>query len=160
MCSSLLTWPSVSASSSWCSSPRLGWRWWCGSAVPARTLDRLPLRGLWAFVDGCISPGEGIAGSLRKKLFIRLERLRSMVPLSGEADSGARWRPALIVAAACREDIEGERGEGGPGCVTMASVPAREMRRVLWCRGEPEVGVRDVWWRVLMSGDIGMIGRW
>jgi len=94
-------------------------------------------------------------------LFMRLERLRSMVPLTGEADSGApRCRPALIVAAACREDKEGERGEGGPGGVTMASVPAREMRRVPLARGEPEVDVREVWWRVLMSGDIGTIGRW
>ena len=91
---------------------------------------------------------------------MRLERLRSMVPLTGEADSGARCRPALIVAAACREDKEGERGEGGPGCVTMASVPARVMRRVPLARGEPEVDVREVWWRVLMSGDIGTIGRW
>ena len=93
-------------------------------------------------------------------MFIRLERLRSMVPLTGEADSGARCKPALIVAAACSEDKEGERGEGGPGGVTMASVPAREMRRAPLASGDPEVDVREVWWRVLMSGDIGMIGRW
>ena len=91
---------------------------------------------------------------------MRLERLRPMLPLTGEADSGARCRPALIVAAACREDKAGERGEGGPVCVTIASVPARDIRRVPWCRGEPEVGVREVWWRVLMSGDIGSISRW
>ena len=90
---------------------------------------------------------------------MRLERLRSMVPLTGEADSGARCKPALIVAAACSEDKEGERGEGGPGGVTMASVPAREMRRAPLASGEPEVNVREVWWRVLMSGDIGMVGR-
>ena len=42
----------------------------------------------------------------------------------------------------------------------MASVLAREMRRVPLARGEPEVDVREVCWRVLMSGDIGMIGRW
>ena len=83
-----------------------------------------------------------------------------MVPLTGEADSGERCKPALIVAAACSEDKEGERGEGGPGGVTMASVPAREMRRVPLAKGEPEVDVREVWWRVLMSGDIGTIGRW
>jgi len=91
---------------------------------------------------------------------MRLERLRSMVPLTGEADSGARCKPALIVAAACSEDKEGERGEGGPGGVTMASVPAKEMRRVPLASGELEADVREVWWRVLMSGDIGMIGRW
>ena len=93
-------------------------------------------------------------------MFMRLERLRSMVPLTGEADSGERCKPALIVAAACSEDKEGERGEGGPGGVTMASVPAKEMRRDPLASGEPEVDVRELWGRVLMSGDIGMIGRW
>jgi hypothetical protein len=91
---------------------------------------------------------------------MRLERLRSMVPLTGEADSGARCSPALIVAAACREDKEGERGEGGPGGVTMASAPAKEMRRDPLARGEPDVDVREAWCRVLMSGVIGMMGRW
>lgn len=98
--------------------------------MPARMLDRLPLRGLWLFV-ACISPGDGMVGSFNAKLFMRLERLRSMLFLTGEAESGDRCKPALIVAAACREDKEGERGEGGPGCVTMESVPAKEIRRGL-----------------------------
>lgn len=111
-------------------------------------LDRLPLRELWLWllVD-CISPGPGIAGSLSAKLFMRLERLRSMLPLTGEADWGerwSRWRPALIVAAACREDKDGERGEGGPGCVAMESAPARDMRRVPCDRGEADVEMREV----------------
>jgi hypothetical protein len=109
--------------------------------VPARMLERRPLRGLWAFVD-CISPGEGMVGSLRAKLFMRLERLRSMLFLTGEAESGERCRLALIMAAACREDKEGERGDGGPDCcVTRGSfVPARDIRRGLYGRGEPWVG--------------------
>lgn len=93
-------------------------------------LERLPLSWLWLIVV-CISPGDGMAGSFKAKLFMRLDRLRSVVFLTGEAESGARCKPALIVAAACREDKEGERGEGGPGCVTIASVPAREIRRGL-----------------------------
>ena len=44
--------------------------------------------------------------------------------------------------------------------MTKASVPAREMRRAPLASGEPEVDLREVWCRVLMSGDIWMIGRW
>jgi hypothetical protein len=100
--------------------------------VPARILERRPLRGLWLFVD-CISPGDGIVGSFNVKLFMRLERLRSMLFLTGEAESGERCKLALIMAAACREDKEGERGDGGPDCCVRRGsfVPAREIRRGL-----------------------------
>jgi hypothetical protein len=56
-----------------------------------------------------------------------------MLFLTGEAESGERCKLALIMAAACREDKEGERGDGGPDCcVTRGSfVPAREIRRGL-----------------------------
>ena len=120
--------------------------------MPARMLERRPLRGLWPL--DCISPGLGIAGSFKAKLFMRLERLRSMLCLTGDPDSGERCSPALIVAAAAREDKEGERGEGGPGCVTMPSVPASDMRRDPWRIEELDADVRGLWWIVLISGDI------
>lgn len=122
--------------------------------MPARTLDRLPERGLRVC---CISPGAGIVGSLSEKLFKRLERRRSIdgLFLTGEAEAevGER-RPALIVAAAWREDKEGERGDGGPGGDTMPSVFAREMRRGRWGREELEGWEARRAWMVLMSGDI------
>lgn len=77
---------------------------------------RLPALGLLLvlLVCVCISPGAGTAGSLSERLFIKLDRLRSRpLFLAGEAELGDRWRPALIVAAACRDDSEGERGLGG-----------------------------------------------
>lgn len=56
-------------------------------------------------------------GSLILKLFIRLDRLRSnpWLFLAGEAalPLGERCSPALIAAAAWREDNEGDLGDGG-----------------------------------------------
>ena len=52
------------------------------------------------------------------RLFMRLDLLRSSawLFLLGDALLGdRRCRPALIAAAACREDRLGERGEGGVG---------------------------------------------
>lgn len=123
------------------------------------TKERRAERGLLATglaLLGCSSPGAGTAGSLSAKLFIRLERRRSRPGLrAGEAEVGARWcRPALIVAAACRLERVGERGDGGLGRVV--SVAASEMRRGRWwwARGEPGIeGGREVG-RVLMSGAI------
>jgi hypothetical protein len=79
-----------------------------------------------------------MVGSLRAKLFKRLERRRSMVFLTGNPDGevvgGDDRRPALRVAAACREDKEGEcglRGDGGLwcDCDMLPSVFVGEIRR-------------------------------
>lgn len=45
-------------------------------------------------------------------LFMSEDRRRSML---GDALLGERCKPELITAAACREDSEGDRGEGGLG---------------------------------------------
>jgi hypothetical protein len=60
-----------------------------------------------------------MAGSFRVRLFRRDDRRRSM---PGETCEGERCRPALMVAAAWREDNEGERGEGGLGRAASAGV--------------------------------------
>lgn len=78
-----------------------------------------------------------MVGSLRAKLFSRLERRRSSVFLTGEVDPDAAVdvdrKPALRVAAAWREDKEGEcglRGDGGPwcDCDVLPSMFVGEMR--------------------------------
>lgn len=81
--------------------------------LPLMKLDRLPARGL-PLLCVCISPGAGIAGSLREMLFIRLDLRRSRLLPTGEGDPGERCKPALIVAAAWSDDKEGDRGDGGP----------------------------------------------
>jgi hypothetical protein len=81
-----------------------------------------------------------MVGSLRAKLVSRLERRRSMLFLTGVPEPDAaveERRPALRVAAAWREDKEGEcglRGDGGPpwwcgcGCDMFPFVFVGEMR--------------------------------
>lgn len=69
------------------------------------------------------SPGAGIVGSFREILFKRDERLRSKL---GEALPGERCNPALMAAAAWRDDSEGDLGEGGLGLA--ASIDMRRGR--------------------------------
>lgn len=66
-------------------------------------------------LDCWSSPGPGWAGSLILRLFMREDRRRSSpwLVLAGDAPLGERCRPALIVAAAWREDRDGDLGEGG-----------------------------------------------
>lgn len=102
----------------------------------------------------CISPGAGTAGLFKDRLFIKLDLLLSSprAVLLGEALLGVRWRPALMVAAACREDKGGERGEGGLGRKTSPLV--REIRRGRCCSGELDSeGVRELG-SELRSGDM------
>lgn len=51
------------------------------------------------------------------RLFIRLDRLRANpeLLLAGDAPLGERCRPALMAAAAWRDEREGDLGEGGLG---------------------------------------------
>ncbi len=88
--------------------------------------DRLSILGLPLLLpcDCCSSPGAGVVGSLRVRLFMRLDRLRSRPWLlrAGDAPLGERCRPALIVAAACSEDKDGDLGEGGLLANTFALV--------------------------------------
>lgn len=122
MLSRRLTWPSCSYSSSWCSSPRLGARsWWglCGHGPLLRE-------------DGlcCISPGAGMAGSLRLRFMRMLERRRArstsrrMLPDEGRRVSSL-CMPAFMAAVAASEwgevamrVLEGDwlRGEGDEAC--------------------------------------------
>lgn len=135
------TCPSCSASSSWCSSPRLGALWWFGSAVEDDRLRRPGLRCVGAEASWTISPGAGIEGSLSWRLSRTLDRRRlvdtevrawraseleeepfcmtsvsmaqcTAAQLSLRGD-GSRCRLAFMVAAACRE-MEAERA-GEPG---------------------------------------------
>ena len=77
-----------------------------------------------------------MVGSLSAKLVSRLERRRSMLFLTGVPGPDAAVedrRPAFRVAAAWREDKEGEcgrRGDGGPwwDCAMFPSVIVGEMR--------------------------------
>lgn len=57
--------------------------------------------------------------------------------LAGDALLGERCSPALIAAAACSEDSEGDLGEGG--LARKASVLVIEIRRGRCWRGEPVV---------------------
>ena len=89
------------------------------------------------------------------KLFIKLERLRSspVLPLAGDALLGERCKPALIAAAACNDDTEGDLGDGGLGL--KASVFVIEILRGLdVCKGEPEAEVGCEGGSELRSGDI------
>jgi hypothetical protein len=77
-----------------------------------------------------------MVGSLSAKLVSRLERRRSMLFLTGVPGPDAAVedrRPAFRVAAAWREDKEGEcglRGDGGPwwDCAMFPSVFVGDMR--------------------------------
>jgi hypothetical protein len=97
----LTTWPSCSYSISWCSSPRLGARSWCG--LGGHGAARVRNEGL-----RCISPGAGTAGSLRLRFrrMLDLRRARStsrrMLPEDWRRRSSF-WMPAFMVAAAARE---------------------------------------------------------
>lgn len=66
-------------------------------------------------------------------LFSREDRRLSKL---GDARLGERWRPALMVAAAAREDNEGERGDGGLGRASWVLIDMR--------RGRSESGELDV----------------
>ena len=74
------------------------------------------------------------------RLFIRLDRLRSnpWLFLAGDAPPGERCSPAFIAAAACREDKEGDLGDGGLG--RKGSADDIEMRRGRLTFAEGEVG--------------------
>lgn len=83
---------------------------------------------------------------MRARLAARLLRRRARVA------GGERWcRLALRVAAAWREEREGERGEGEVGMGWVVSI---EMRRG---RGGRDGGVEGV--MVSMSGDIVVVAR-
>lgn len=119
--------------------------------------DLLPTRGLLLLLPlGCCnSPGPGTVGSFMLKLFIKLERLRSspVLPLAGDALLGERCKPALIAAAACNDDTEGDLGDGGLGL--KASMFVIEILRGLdVCKGEPEAEVGCEGGSELRSGDI------
>jgi len=76
---------------------------------------------------------------------MRLDLLRSSPWLfrAGDALLGDRWRPALIVAAACSDERDGDLGDGGLG--RKESALLREMRRGRCCNGEAGIeGGRDV----------------
>lgn len=97
-----------------------------------------------------ISPGAGMVGSLCEMVFSRDDRRLSKL---GDAPLGDRWRPALIVAAAAREDNEGERGDGGLARESLALI---DMRLGRSDSGEVIEGRRgDSEFR---SGDIGGVG--
>jgi hypothetical protein len=76
-------------------------------------------------VLGCISPGAGIAGLLISRLVESDDLRRS----SREAyDPGERWSPALMAAAACNEESDGDCGGGGLG--TAAKTVVKDMSLV------------------------------
>lgn len=122
MCRRRFACASCSSSSFWWSSPRLGWRWRCGSIAPLSAIDRRPSLGLLLLLV-CISPGPGKL-SLSAKLVIKLDLRRSRTAGDPELDE---CRLALIVAAACRLDSDGDRGDGGP--VLFVSPRLMDMRR-------------------------------
>ena len=103
-----------------------------------------------------------MVGSLSAKLVSRLERRRSMLFLTGVPGPDAAVedrRPAFRVAAAWREDKEGEcglRGDGGPwrDCDMLSSVLVGEMRG-RWGR---EVVMLLLWlvsWSGVMVVEVG-----
>lgn len=100
MLRSRFTCPSCSYSSSWCSSPRLGARSCCGLCGHGPLLRA---GGLC-----CISPGEGMAGSLRLRFMRTLERRRArstsrrMLPDESLRESSL-WMPAFMAAVAASE---------------------------------------------------------
>ena len=80
------------------------------------------------------------------KLFMRLDRLRSRPWLlrAGEAPLGDRCKPALMAAAACSDDKEGDLGDGGLLRKESAALLSEILRGRCW-RGEPGVeGGREV----------------
>ena len=74
---------------------------------------------------------------------MRLDLLRSRPgPRAGEALPGERCKPALISAAACSEDKDGDLGEDG--AVRRGSAVLIEVRRGLCWFGDPGMdGGRD-----------------
>lgn len=83
------------------------------------------------------------------RLFSKLDRRLSM---AGEALLGDRCSPALMVAAACREDKGGLRGDGGAGQVA-SSAPMEILRGLNW-DGEDGIDCRLDVGRVFKSGVI------
>lgn len=86
--------------------------------------------------------------SFRWIVLSREDRLRSKL---GDVTLGERCKPALMVAAAAREDNEGERGEGG---LARASFVLIDMRRGRSESGEGEVIEGRRGGREFRSGDM------